>query len=159
MREEYTARKAGVEDAALVKGFYEDNIGELHGAVRHLSQWRSALSSPDPDEQNYIILRGDHPVGWFRIEGLGDIGGTLWLAMLSIGREHKHQGAGKFAVDFTEDYARTLGYTALGIHTCVDNLPGRALYESRGLVMVSTETCTNGDGQTREGCTYRKALT
>lgn len=158
MSTDYTARVAGIEDAALVKGFYEENIGALHGAVRPLFQWRSALGSPDPDEQNYILLRGERPVGWFRLEGLTDAGGTLWLAMLSIGREHKRKGAGRFAVDFAENYARARGYTALGIHTCVDNLPGQALYERCGLVLVSTETCTNGDGQTREGCTYHKAL-
>lgn len=158
MSEGYSARVAGIGDAALMQRFYEENLPELHGVPIPLSEWESLFTPPDPDECNYIIMRGECPVGWFRVNGLDDTGGTLWLAMLVIGRDFKRQGAGRFAVDYAESFARSHGYAALGIHTTGDNLPAQALYESRGFVLMGTEPFTYGDGQTCEQYTYHKAF-
>ncbi len=158
MSGEYTALKAGIGEAALIKRFYEENLPELHGCPIPLSEWRSTFCPPDPDEQNYIVMRGECPVGWFRLNNLCGSDGVLWLAMLSVGRDFRRRGVGRFAVDFAETFAREHGFTALGIHTTADNLPARSLYESRGLAQLSREPCVTGDGVTREGCTYRKDL-
>lgn len=154
----YRAITANVEHAALIKRFYDENVDALHGRDIPLEEWQEMVSANDPDEINYIIYQGDTPAGWFRINGLDDRGGTLWLSMLAIGENFHRQGAGRFAVTFAEEYARSGGYSLLGIHTTMDNLPAQSLYSNCGCVMTEQSECTNGDGQTREGCTFEKNL-
>lgn len=159
MTDVLTAREAGLADAPLLQRFYEENLTALHGVPIPLTEWQGLFTPPDPDERHYILLSGGEPVGWFRINGLEDRGGRACLAMLVVGRDFHRRGAGRFAVDFAQRYAREHGYAALGIYTTGDNLPAQALYASCGFALVDRGPRTTPDGAEVGECVFEKALT
>jgi hypothetical protein len=94
----------------------------------------------------------NEPVAWVKINGLQ--GKQAWLSMLVVSEEFQRRGVGSFAVRFAERFARQKGFASLGIHTNSDNAAARRCYEKLGYTLTEESECTNGDGQTRMGCTY-----
>ena len=100
----------------------------------------------DRDEANFIIIRGDRPMGWVKLNGLK--GDMAWISMLAIHPAHQRQGAGRFAVEYAERFAREKGFARLGIHTTKDNTAARACYEKLGYTLI----------EYNEKLTYRKDI-
>jgi len=100
----------------------------------------------DKDEANFILFRGDRPMGWLKLNGLK--GDTAWISTLAIHPAHQRQGAGRFAIGYAERLAREKGFTRMGIHTTADNTPARVLYEKLGYTLT----------EENHKCTYIKEL-
>jgi ribosomal protein S18 acetylase RimI-like enzyme len=125
----------------------------LHPGDHSLADWEKAFikNLSDPDEQNFIVTANE-PAAWIKLNGLQSK--QAWLSMLVVSEEHQRQGVGSFAVKYAERFARRKGFTSLGIHTNADNTIARRCYEKLGYTLTEESECTNGDGQTRMGCTY-----
>lgn len=59
--------------------------------------------------------------------------------MLVVSEKFKHQGIGKFAVEFTIDYLAKRGYQHIKLHTTEDNLPAIRLYEKSGFRLIENK--------------------
>jgi len=123
-------------------GFVVYLLHEEHiKAALHLEEishknWEKALRKNlrDRDEANFILCRGDRPMGWLKLNGLK--GDTAWISMLAIHPAHQGQGAGRLAVGFAEEFARERGFARMGIKTTPDNAPARRLYEKLGYALT-----------------------
>ena len=110
----------------------------------------------DPDEKNFILCRGDTPVGWLKLNGLE--GDMAWISMLVIHPAHQRQGIGSFAVRWGEDFAKSLCFMAMGIGTTADNLSARACYTKLGYVLTEEKEGVVGDGVRRPCLVFEKQL-
>ncbi len=137
------------------------NKAVLYPAETSLEDFEKSFTKnlADPDEKNFIVLNnalsGD-PVAWIKLNGL--TGKQAWLSMLIVREDCQHQGIGRFAVRYSEQVVQNAGFTSLGIHANADNSIARRCYEKLGYVLTEESECTNGDGQTRMGCTYMREL-
>lgn len=146
------------EDSGLVARFYGNNIEPLHGTTITHEEWCMRLSQNDPDEKHFIIRKGAIPVAWFKLNGiLGDE--TGWISMLAVDPPMQHNGAGKYAIEFSEKYFRSIGKKKVGIHTTDDNIPAQNLYKKCGYETTEYGECTTGDGMKRMGYTFTKNIT
>ena len=73
------------------------------------------------------MYRGGSPVGWLKLNGLK--GDKAWISGLAVHPAHQGTGAGGFALEYAEEFAREKGFTRLWLHTTADNAPARACYE------------------------------
>lgn len=116
-------------------------------------EMKAALQCIDPDEAHFIIRKGIVPVAWLKLNGLQG-NGTAWISMLVVHETFQQQGIGSYAVRFAEDFIRSKGFHAVGIHTNVDNIAAQNLYKKLGYTITEQNECTNGDGEKRQGLTF-----
>ena len=108
----------------------------LHLGDISRNEWEKAFKKNlrDRDEANFILYRGDSPIGWLKLNGLK--GDTAWISGLAVHPAHQGQGAGRFAMLCAEDIAREKGFTRLWLHTALDNVPAQACYEKMGYTLT-----------------------
>lgn len=148
----------GKEDAGLVTRFYGNNIEPLHGTTITCEEWCGWLSQNDPDEAHFIIHKGAMPAAWLKLNGISG-GETGWISMLAVDPPMQHKGAGKYAIEFSEQFFRSKGKKNVGIHTTEDNIPAQNLYKKCGYEITEYGECTTGDGMHRMGYTFIKNIT
>ena len=148
----YKVIPATENEVIFVCMLYAENKEPLHGKDISFNEWIDILSNPDPAEENFLVLKGEIPVAWLRINGLDS--DTAWVSMLVVHNKFKHQGVGSFALKYAEDYAKAKGITAMGIHTTTDNFPAQNCYKKMGYSLIEEGECTTGDGVKRRGLTF-----
>ena len=149
---------SGKDDAGFVARFYDENIEPLHGRKITCEEWCDFITQNDPDEAHYIIHKGAMPVAWLKLNGIsnGEIG---WISMLAVAPSMQRKGVGKYAVEFSEQFFRSICKKKVGIHTTDDNIPAQNLYRKCGYDVTEYGECTTGDGMQRMGYTFIKDIT
>lgn len=117
-----------------------NNISALHTNTISLEEWKSIFERAeyDADEENFIVYQNDTPCCWLKINGLQNKY-TAWISMLVVSERFKHQGVGKFAVEFAIGYLAIRGYQHIKLHTTEDNLPAIRLYEKSGFRLIENK--------------------
>lgn len=116
-----------------------NNISALHTDVIPLEEWQKSFTElKDTDEENFIVYKNNVPCGWLKLNGLMNKC-TAWISMLVVSEEFKHQGIGKYAIDFTVDYLAKKGYSQIKTQTTIDNLPAISLYTKLGFKQIGTK--------------------
>ena len=114
----------------------ENNLSALHTEIISLEEWQKAFAEPqDSDEENFIVCKNDIPCAWLKLNGLQNKE-VAWISMLVVSNEFKHQGVGKFAVEFAIQYLKQRGYKQVKLHTTKDNLIAIGLYNKCGFRIV-----------------------
>lgn len=113
--------------------FEPNNVFALHTNTISLEEWKSIFERAeyDTDEENFIVYQNDTPCCWLKINGLQNKY-TAWISMLVVSERFKHQGVGKFAVEFAIEYLAKRGYQHINLQTTADNLSAIRLYEKSG---------------------------
>lgn len=112
------------------------NLSSLHTATIPLEEWQKSFAeSKDTDEENFIVYKNDIPCAWLKLNGLQNKD-VAWISMLVVSNEFKHQGVGKFAVEFAIQYLKQRGYKQVKLHTTKDNLVAIVLYSKCGFSIV-----------------------
>lgn len=119
----------------------ENNVSTLHTNIILLEEWDRTFAEAenDTDEENFIIFSNDNPCAWLKLNGLQSKN-TAWISMLVVSDEFKHQGIGKFTVDFSINYLKQIGFEEIKLHTTADNSAAIELYEKCGFVIIETES-------------------
>lgn len=114
----------------------ENNLSALHTEIISLEEWQKAFAEPrDSDEENFIVCKNDIPCAWLKLNGLQNKD-VVWISMLVVQDKFKHQGVGKFAVEFASQYLKQRGYKQVKLHTTEDNLVAIGLYSKCGFRIV-----------------------
>ncbi len=114
----------------------ENNLYALHTEIISLEEWQKAFAEPqDSDEENFIVCKNDLQCAWLKLNGLQNKD-VAWISMLVVLNEFKHQGVGKFAVEFASQYLKQHGYKQVKLHTTKDNLVAMGLYSKCGFSIV-----------------------
>lgn len=114
----------------------ENNLSALHTEIISLEEWQKAFAEPrDADEENFIVYKNDIPCAWLKLNGLKNKD-VAWVSMLVVQDKFKHQGVGKFAVEFAIQYLKQRSYKQVKLHTTEDNLVAIGLYSKCGFIIV-----------------------
>ena len=114
----------------------ENNLSALHTEIISLEEWQKAFAeSRDADEENFIVYKNDIPCAWLKLNGLKNKD-VAWVSMLVVQDKFKHQGVGKFAVEFAIQYLKQRSYKQVKLHTTEDNLVAIGLYSKCGFIIV-----------------------
>lgn len=113
------------------------NITVLHSTYLSLAEWKCIFdeNACDSDEENFLICSDNNVCAWLKLNGLLNAD-TAWISMLVVADKYKHQGVGKFAVEFAIQYLKQRGYKQVKLHTTEDNLVAIGLYSKCGFSIV-----------------------
>ena len=138
LQNQYVVRAFTEKDVEFIYNFMseENNLSALHTDVISLEEWQKAFAEPrDADEENFIVHKNDLQCAWLKLNGLQNKD-IAWISMLVVSEKFKHQGAGKFAVEFAIQYLKQRGYKQVKLHTTEDNLIAIGLYSKCGFRVV-----------------------
>lgn len=114
-----------------------NNLSSLHTSVIPLDEWQKLFAEPkDADEENFIVYKNDTPCAWLKLNGLQNKA-TVWISMLVVSDEFKHQGIGQSAIEFAVGYFKQRSYKQIKLQTTEDNLPAIKLYSKCGFTVIS----------------------
>jgi len=152
------AKELTREDIPFVCHVFEQNRAVLHG--RHISpeEWRKAIFGKyaDPDEVHFVIMSGDAPAAWLKLNGLH--APEIWISMLAVDQAFQGKGVGRFAIKQAEQYAKDCAKSAVRVRTTKDNLVAKTCYLNCGYEIVREMIYQVGDGINREGYEFRKLI-
>ncbi len=117
-----------------------NNISALHTNIISLDEWQHIFDEAenDTDEENFIIYNKDIPCGWLKLNGLQN-DDTAWISMLVVSEKFKHQGIGKFAVEFSINHLKQRGFKEIKLYTTEDNYVAIELYQKCGFVIIESK--------------------
>jgi len=136
----------------------DHNKTALHLSNRSATEWRKCFiqNLADPDEANFIILVGEQPAAWLKLNGMS--GGVPCISMLVVDDAWKRHGIGSLAVRYAEDYAKGFQKAAILIQTTADNIAATQCYVKQGYVITRQMKYAVDDGIMRDGYEFRKDL-
>lgn len=131
----------------------------LHAGHTEPDEWKEFFKTAqsDQDEINFIVFRGSDTCAWLKINGLENPEKS-WISMLVVDERHRRRGAGKFALEYAEDFIRSKGKNKICVNTTADNIPARNLYSGRGYRNVIQKAGTCPDGTAQIMCVFEKSL-
>lgn len=135
------------------------NITALHSTYHSLAEWKCIFdeNACDADEENYLIC-ADHDVcAWLKLNGLQNED-VAWISMLVVADKYKHQGVGKFAVEYAFEYLHSKGFNQIGVQTTEDNNAAKNLYEKCGFSIVEPKKFKTEDGTNTNSHVMLKTL-
>lgn len=115
----------------------ESNVSILHTIIYSFDEWVSVFneSENDKDEESFVVYNNDIPCAWLKLNGLLNAD-TAWISMLVVSDKYKHQGVGKFAVEYAFEYLYSKGFNQIGVQTTKDNVAAINLYKKCGFNIV-----------------------
>ena len=116
----------------------ENNVSALHTNIISFEEWDRTFTETenDYDEENFIIYNNSIPCAWLKLNGLQSKD-TAWISMLVVSEKFKHQGIGKFAVEFAAQHLKRRGYRYINLQTTIDNSVALNLYGNYGFIIVN----------------------
>lgn len=135
------------------------NITALHSTYHSLAEWKCIFdeNSCDADEENFLICSDNDVCAWLKMNGLQNKD-TAWISMLVVADKYKHQGVGKFAVEFAFEYLHSKGFNQIGVQTTKDNIAGINLYEKCGFRIAERKKFRTEDGTNTDSYIMLKTL-
>ncbi len=123
------------------------NITALHSKHHLLAEWKCIFEENDydADEENFLICADNDVCAWLKLNGLQNKD-TAWISMLVVADKYKHQGVGKFAVEFAFEYLHSKGFNQIGVQTTEDNNAAKNLYMKSGFSIAEIKKFKAEDG-------------
>jgi GNAT superfamily N-acetyltransferase len=141
----------------FIHNVFEQNREILHGNIMTLDEWYIVFGEEaDPYEANFVIMADSVPAAWLKINGLNKE--TISISMLVVDDKFKHKGVGRFAINYSEDYARKNNKSAILIYTTKDNIIAKTCYLKCGYEITHELVYKVGDGIDREGYEFEKII-
>ncbi len=96
--------------------------------------WVDAIAAweDDPDEEVYIILDENTPVGWLGINGLASEGKVAYIKMIGLFPQYQNKGIGTWALRQALEMLRARGFAAAALFTNQRNLRAQGCYRKCG---------------------------
>ena len=157
----YYVKPLVAEDVHYVASImYEtSNITALHSTYHSLAEWKCIFeeNARDADEENFLICADNDVCAWLKLNGLLNAD-TAWISMLVVTDKYKHQGVGKFAVEFAFEYLHSKGFNQIGVQTTKDNIAAINLYEKCGFRIAERKKFRTEDGTNTDSYVMLKTL-
>lgn len=92
-----------------------------------------------------MICSDNDVCAWLKLNGLQNKD-TAWISMLVVADKYKHQGVGKFAVEYAFEYLQSKGFNQIGVQTTKDNIVAKNLYMKSGFSISEIKKFKTEDG-------------
>ena len=142
-------RPVNEQDAAFLNYLMNHSsvLRTLNEVPTELRDWTAAIKEwlGDADEEDYIVLYGNTPIGWLGVNGLLNEDRKAYLKMAVLLPDYQGQGIGTRAVQALMSSLRQRGIKKLALYTDCDNFPAQACYRKCGFMVTEslTETMSN----------------
>ena len=157
----YYAKPLMTEDVHYVASIMSEtsNIAALHSTYHSLSEWKCIFdeNARDADEENFLICSDNDVYAWLKLNGLLNAD-TAWISMLVVLDKYKHQGVGKFAVEYAFEYLHSKGFNQIGVQTTKDNVAAINLYKKCVFNIVELKKFKTEDGTKVKAYVMMKTL-
>lgn len=157
----YYVKPLVVEDVHYVASIMSEtnNITALHSTNHSLSEWKCIFdeNACDADEENFLICVDNNICAWLKLNGLLNAD-TAWISMLVVADKYKHQGVGKFAVEYAFEYLQSKGFNQIGVQTTEDNVAAKNLYKKYGFNIVELKKFKTENGTKTKAYVMMKTL-
>ena len=114
-----------------------------------LQDWMDAINEwlRDDDEEDYIILKHNTPIGWIGINGLASQDKTAYIKMAVLLPEYQEQGIGSFAIRSLMQNMKDRGIEKLLLYTDQDNFRAQKCYQKCDFRIAETQTERMSNGK------------
>ena len=120
----------------------------LNETSTEIRDWMDAIKewSCDDDEEDFIVMNGNTPIGWIGINGLLNEDRTVYLKMAVLLPDFQSRGFGTAAIQKLMFILRQEGIHKIALYTDQENYIAQACYSKCGFRIVDsvTETMSNG---------------
>ena len=120
----------------------------LNEIPTEIHDWADAIKAwfCDNDEEDFIIMNGDTPIGWLGINGLLNEDRTVYLKMAALTPDSQGCGFGTAAILELMRSLKQRGIRKMILYTDLDNRIAQACYRKCGFKIADslTETMSNG---------------
>lgn len=145
----YYVKPLMAEDVHYVASIMSEsiNITALHSINHSLADWKYIFeeNAYDTDEENFFIYTDNDVCAWLKLNGLQNKY-TAWISMLVVADKYKHQGVGKYAVEFAFEQLCSNGFNQIGVQTTEDNDAAKNLYNKCGFGIAELKKFRTEDG-------------
>ena len=146
----HNIRPINEQDAAFLNSLMNcpSVLQALNEVPSKLQEWTDAIKAwqSDVDEEDYIVLYGNTPIGWLGINGLLNEDKTVYLKMTALLPNYQNRGFGTAAIQKLMFMLRQKGFHRILLYTDQDNYAAQACYRKCGFKIIDslTETMSNG---------------
>lgn len=136
-------------------------LNALNELPTQLEDWVDAIKewSKDNDEEDYIIIVGEIPIGWLGINGLESADQVAYLKLAAILPEYHNKGIGCYAINQVIEMLRQRKYLKVALYTDQENYKARACYSKCGFEVTETFMEEMANGKTVARCKMELDLT
>ena len=115
-------------------------LKSLNEVPTSLEYWENAISEwdKDADEEDYIILEDNSPVGWLGINNLESPEKQVYIKMIALLPEKQGLGIGKYAIENLVQDLKARGYQSIALHTDHNINNAQKCYQRCGFVITDT---------------------
>ena len=111
--------------------------------------WANAISAwnCDPDEEDYIILDENTPIGWLGVNGLLSEDRTAYIKMIGLLPQYQNKGAGSYVIDHILETLKVRGFLTAALYTNQNNFRAQRCYKKCGFKVTEelVEEMANGN--------------
>ena len=141
-----TAKDAGFLFSVMNTGSILEALNEVPTTF---SDWQNAIQdwNKDEDEEDYIILWEDTPVGWLGINGLSSSNRNVYLKIVALLPEYQGFGTGAAAIRQIIQMLQQRGYSRVSLYTDQDNSKAQACYRKCGFQITESLMDESSNGK------------
>lgn len=114
-----------------------DSLSEIGTS---LETWEVAVSewNNDVDEEDYVILDNDIPIGWLAINNLTSQEKQAFVKMIAILPHRQGLGIGTYVINRIIQNLKLRGYESIALYTDQNNVKAQNCYKRCGFVIIDT---------------------
>ena len=135
-------------------------LNALNELPTQLEDWVDAIKewSKDNDEEDYIILDDETPIGWLGINSLESADKVAYLKLAAILPNYHNKGIGHYAISQVIDMLRQRNYLKVALYTDQENYKARTCYSKCGFEVTETFMEEMANGKTVARCKMELVL-
>ena len=139
------------DDAEFLHRIMNDKsiLDALDEVPTQLNDWVDAISAwnCDSDEEDYIILDENIPIGWLGVNGLLSEDKIAYIKMIGLFPQYQNKGIGAYAINQFLGMLKSRGFVAVALYTNQNNYRAQNCYMKCGFKVTEefTEEMANGN--------------
>ena len=135
-------------------------LNALNELPTQLEDWVDAIKewSKDNDEEDYIILDDETPIGWLGINSLESADKVAYLKLAAILPNYHNKGIGHYAISQVIEMLRQRNYLKVALYTDQENYKARTCYSKWGFEVTETFMEEMANGKTVARCKMELVL-
>lgn len=135
-------------------------LDSLNEIPTQLCDWEDAISAweQDDDEEDYIICKGETPIGWLGVNGLASADSIAYLKIAALLPGYHNKGIGCCGIAQIIAWLKQRNYAKIALYTDQDNHRAKACYRKCGFEITETFTEEMANGKTVARCKMELVL-
>ncbi|MBI2849491.1 MAG: GNAT family N-acetyltransferase [Chloroflexi bacterium] len=140
--ENISIREVEAKDAEFLFNLMNDEsiLKLLNEVATSLESWGRSITewSNDADEEEYIILDNNIPVGWLGVNGLISQNRQAWIKLIALTPNKQGLEIGPYIINQLIENLKLRGYESIALYTDRSNVNAQKCYQKCGFAITDT---------------------